>query len=149
MLEGMGDNVMSVFAKSLREIESRILGAAQANAVAHFHSIGAKPGLYLAGFQGGVKEGKSSVVGYVRNSNQLAHLLEYGFTISDLMIAADEGVMKFLTEDVGTVYRREIHRHETQVQAYPALGPAFDAHKGEVAAAAEDAVTSATAKVNK
>jgi hypothetical protein len=157
IFDGVGDDVMSAFAKGLRDIESRILSDARANAVSHFHSAGVDPGGYLKAFQGGVKEKKGSVVGYVRNAHPIAHLLEYGFTISDLMIVPGTGkntkaqvgdLMKF-AGSAGDVFRRTVPRPETAVRAFPALGPAFEAHRGEIIAAAEDAAASAVAKANK
>jgi len=141
-LEGVPQRVRERFAELLKPIEAAMLADARERALAHFHSVGKKPGLYLGAFAGGVSEKPSGVVGWVRNANPLAHLLEYGFTISDLMIAAS-GVMAFEAEGVGELYRREVHRHATPVQAYPAIGPAFDAHKADVRAAAEQAAAGA------
>jgi len=134
-LEAVGPTVRDAFAASLRTIEQAMLADARANAEAHFHSVGAKPGAYFAAFEGGVKQTDSAVIGYVRNANPLAHLLENGFTISDLTISA-ANVMRFELAGVGEIYRREIHRHATPVQAYPAITPAFEAHVAEVEAAA-------------
>lgn len=137
-LDGASDRVMDRFAELLRPIEEAMLDDARARAIGHFHSVGKKPGLYLAAFAGGVSRKPSGVVGWVRNSNNLAHLLEYGFTISDLMIEASS-VMRFDLAGVGELYRREVHRHATPVQAYPAIVPAFEARAGDVQAAAEQA----------
>ena len=137
-LEGASDRVMDRFAEELTGIEQAMVNDARARAVAHFHSVGKKPGLYLGAFSGGVTQKPSGVVGYIRNNNNLAHLLEYGFTISDLLIEAS-GIMRFEAEGVGELYRREVHRHATPVQAYPAIHPAFAAHKDEILAAAERA----------
>jgi hypothetical protein len=140
-LEGVAPKVVEQFAKNLEVVEEAMLADAKSIALDHFHSVGKKPGLYLAAFQGGVKTQASSVTGYVRNANNLAHLLEYGFTISDLMIES-AGVMKFALGGVGDLYRRAVHRHATVVQAYPAITPAFEAHKAEVLDAAQKAVDS-------
>ena len=137
-MEGADERVMSRFAELLRPIEQEMVADARARAEAHFHSVGKKPGAYLAAFDGGVKKRPSGVVGWVKNSNPLAHLLEYGFTISDLLINAS-GVMKFDAGGVGELYRRAVHRHETRVQAYPAVRPAVAAHLAEVREAAQTA----------
>ena len=138
-LDSLTGEVRERFAASIKQIEETILAEARINAVGHFHSFGKKPGRYLEAFRGGVKQTDSAVIGWVGNPSPLAHLLENGFTISDLMISANS-VMKFELVGVAELYRRQIHRHATPVQAYPALRPAFDAHKGEVETAARRAV---------
>ena len=140
-IEGAPQKVIDRFAEALRPIEQAMVDDARARAVAHFHSVGAKPGLYLAGFSGGVTEKHGSIIGWVGNSNPLAHLLEKGFTISDLMIyARNAEVMKFAVAGVGDLYRKAVHRHATQVRPYPAILPAFQAKEGEIMDAAQRAV---------
>ena len=119
-------------------VEQSMLQDARSKAVDHFHSTGKQPGLYLAAFSGGVSKKETKVVGWVRNNSPLAHLLENGFTISDLLIDSNN-VMAFQS-GVQELYAYAVHRHATKVQAYPAIGPAFEAHKGEVITAAEQAV---------
>jgi hypothetical protein len=140
-MEGASDKVMDRFAELLRPVEEAMLADARAKDVAHFHSVGAKPGLYLAAFSGGVKKTPAGVVGWIRNGNNLAHLLENGFTISDILIATKSagGVMAFDMGGVGKLFREYVHRHETKVQAYPAVHPAYEAHRDEVMAAAREA----------
>jgi len=140
-LDKLSGEVRDRFAASIKQIEERMLAEARANAVAHFHSVGKKPGVYLASFSGGVKQTDGSIIGWVRNGARLAHLMENGFTISDLLIAGSaDAVMKFELAGVAELYRRSVHRHKTAVQAYPAIAPAFEAHKGEVLDAARIAV---------
>jgi hypothetical protein len=140
-IEGAPQKVVDNFAALLKPIEEAMLADARGRALAHFHSVGAKPGLYIGAFDGGVKVEHGSVIGWMGNSNQLAHLLENGFTISDLMIYAKNAeVMKFAGGGVGDLYRKAVHRHATTVQPYPAIKPAFDAAKGDIQAAAEQAV---------
>ena len=52
-LEGASDRVMDRFAEELTGIEQAMVNDARARAVAHFHSVGKKPGLYLGAFSGG------------------------------------------------------------------------------------------------
>ncbi len=139
-IAAMGETVQSLMAGRLQPIAQEILDEARNRAEAHIRYVSDyKPGLYLAGFGGGVKiEPNGDVVGWVGNKNPLSHLLEYGFTISDLMIEANGMAMKFEEAGVGELFRREVHRHETQVRAYPAILPAFEARKGEVIEAARD-----------
>ena len=139
-LDGMAADVRQRFAASVKEIEEKILAEARANAVSHFHSVGKKPGVYLASFSGGVNQTKGSIIGWVRNGARLAHLMENGFTISDLLIQSKD-VMAFLDAgSVAALYRSQVHRHATPVQAYPAIKPAFEAHKAEIETAASAAV---------
>ena len=140
-LEGMSGKVRERFAASMKRTEESILSQARSNAVAHFHSVGNKPGVYLSAFSGGVKETPGSITGWVRNGARLAHLMENGFTISDLMIQADSGAMAFFeANSAAEPYRRNVHRHATDVQAFPAIGPAFEAHRAEIEAAARAAL---------
>ncbi len=140
-LEGASKRVLDRFAEKLRPIAARMLDEARARATAHIHSVGARPGAYLAGFNAGVKQDATSVTGWLANSNGLAHLFEYGFTISDLMIRARGGAMKFQEGGVGALYRKAIHRHATAVPAYPAILPTFEAHKAQIEQAAREAAS--------
>ncbi len=88
-----------------------------------------------------MKKEHGSVIGWLRNPNQLAHLFENGFTISDILIATKtaNGVMAFEMAGVGQLYRQYVHRHETKVPAYPAIHPALAAHAADVREAAQTA----------
>lgn len=143
-IEGAPKKVVDAFAERLRPIEESMLADARSRALGHFHSVGAKPGLYLAGFGGGVKTRPSGVVAWMGNSNSLSHLFEYGFTISDMKIVAKDvnGLMKF-AGDTGDVYRHAVHRHETKVQPYPNILPAFEARQADILEAAQQAAKQA------
>jgi len=134
-LAAIGPNVHRLLLEELKPLAAEILDDARSRAIAHFHSVGADPGLYLQGFAGGVSDKGTRVTGYVRNPSPLAHLLEDGFTIKDMMIEVKSGAVMAFEGDVATVFAREVHRHETRVQPYPALQPAFDARRGDIAAA--------------
>jgi hypothetical protein len=135
-LDRIGPGVRQALLDELTPLAAEMADGARYLALAHFHSIGAKPGLYLASIAGGVSDKDSKVVGYVRSSNPLAHLLELGFTIKDMIIEAKSGgVMAFDAGGIAEVFTRKVHRPETKVQAYPAIQPAFDAMRGEVEAA--------------
>jgi hypothetical protein len=135
-LDEIGPRVHDLLVGEMRTLADAMQEDARSRAIAHFHSVGKKPGLYLDSIRGGVSDKKTRVSGYVRSANPLAHLLENGFTISDLLIeAAKGGVMAFEVETVGTLYASTVHRHSTEVKAYPAIHPAFDAAKPAIEAA--------------
>jgi hypothetical protein len=137
-LDAVGPTVRQALLDELTPIEVDMTNDARARALAHFHSIGAKPGLYLASIYGGVSNKGSSIVGYVRSSSPLAHLLELGFTIKDMIIEAkSDGVMAFEVGGIGEVFSRKVHRPETVVEPYPAIFPAFEAKRAEIAEALE------------
>lgn len=129
--DAIGPGVRELLAQELRPIVDEMVDDARSRAVDHFHSLGAKPGLYLASIHGGVKEQSFRVSGWMRSSNPLAHLLELGFTIRDWMIES-KTLMAFELPDIGEVFAREVHRHATKVKPYPALFPAFEALQGEI-----------------
>jgi hypothetical protein len=135
----MGPRVREMLVEALTPIADAMLADARGRAEAHIHSTGAKPGLYLDSIQGGVADKPGEVVGWVRSANPLAHLLEYGFTISDMTIEASAGaVMKFEMPGAGELYRREVHRHEIRVRPYPAIRPALDDFAAAIEAAFEN-----------
>lgn len=144
-LEAIGPDCREALRSVLGPAAAAIDDEARANAIGHFHSIGAKPGLYLAGFQHGSFEKGSRIGAYVRNGNQLAHLMEKGFTISDIDILPKTAEMMVFEGDAGKVFARHVHRHETKVQPYPALTPAFEAARDRLQADMTDAVKSAAA----
>jgi hypothetical protein len=142
-LDRIGPSVRQALLDELTPLAADMASDARARALAHFHSIGVKPGAYLASIAGGVSDKDSKVVGYVRSASPLAHLLELGFTIRDWIIVPGTGegtksylgaIMAFAGAE-GMRFALTVHRPETKVQAYPAIQPAFDAMRGEVEAA--------------
>ena len=144
-LDAIGPNARAALKVTAGQIARDIDEDARARATAHFHTLGAKPGLYLAAFADGTYDKGDRVGGYVRNANGLAHLLEYGFTISDMTIYAKNGDVMAFGGDVATVFRKMVHRHQTKVEAYPAIGPAFDAASPDIGPALITAVKEAAA----
>lgn len=140
-LEAMGPNVHQALVRALDPLAQSIAGTARDNASAHIRFLGKNPGKYLSSIYGGVSDKDKRVTGYVRSGNPLAHLLESGFTISDIVI--DPGDIMTFEGDAGQVFARVVHRHETQVKPYPALTPAFEAHAGEIEGALTGAVKEA------
>lgn len=135
--DAIGPGVRHALLDELTPLAAEITDDARARALAHFHSIGKKPGQYLASIHGGVADKGSRVVGWVRSSDPLAHLLELGFTISDMTIGAKGGGLMTFDTDSGVRSAFKVHRHETKVEPYPAIEPAFAARRGDVMAAME------------
>jgi hypothetical protein len=115
-----------------------------ARALAHIHTSGKKPGLYLASIYGGVADKAHRVSGYVRSSSPLAHLLEYGVADTgahDILPKAAQA-LRFMG-DAGAVFARLIHHPGATIPAYPAFGPALEARKDEVERTLTQAVADA------
>ena len=134
-LDAIGPTMHRLLVDELTPIAADMLAEAKSNAVNHFHSVGAKPGAYLAAFSGGVSDKGTRVTGYLRNASPLAHLLEDGFTIKDMIIEAKSGVMAFDVGGIAKAFARSVHRHATAVSAYPAIRPAFEAKRSQILAA--------------
>lgn len=133
-LEAMGPKARQAIVEVLEPRAEAIAADARARALAHFHSLGLKPGQYLGSIYGGVSAKETRVTAFVRSSSPLAHLLEWGFTITDLMIFAKaDGIMAF-DGGAGTVFAKAVHRHATEVQPYPAIYPAFEDAKSDIVA---------------
>jgi hypothetical protein len=134
-LEAVGPKARQALKDALTPIAPAMQSDARDIALAHIHSVGKKPGQYLASIRGGVTDKGYAIVGWLRTPSPLGHLLELGFTISDLMIEAKAGgVMAFEAGGVSK-FVRFVHRHATAVKPYPAIGPAFTRHRAEILAA--------------
>ena len=153
VLDAVEPDVRQRLEQSLGQLGKRIGDDAKSRAQAHIRFLGVKkPGSYVESIYGGLAKPKTRtrVTGFVRSGHPLAHLMEEGFTISDILIAARSGggVMEFWGS-LGLTYRQYIHRHETQVQAYPAINPAFEARRADVMAAFAAAAKGAAAEAHK
>jgi hypothetical protein len=146
ILDTFSPQVRTAFASKLRTIEETILTAARSSAAAHLRYVGKKsPGSYLAAFWGDVRENGPNVIGFVRNGHPLSHLMEDGANAHEILPKAAD-VLAF-EGSAGMVFSK--HVHSPGMKPFPALFPAFDAHKHEIAEAAEEAVADAVANTNK
>ena len=133
-MDAAAPNVRAKLVEVLTPLARAVETDARSLAEAHIRFFGKKPLVYLYSIRGGVSvKNEKRVTGYIRSGSPLAHLLEYGFTISDMIIQADGKAMLFQLLGQAT-FQNQVHRHMTQVQAYPALGPAFEAHRSEIEA---------------
>lgn len=137
---GVRESMKADFAPIVQAMESD----ARARAAAHIHSLGKNPGKYAASIKGGVSvKNPNRVTGYLRSGSPLAHLMELGFTIKDMIITAVGGsAMKFEGE-AGVMFAHAVHRHQTTVKPYPAIFPAFEAQRGAIDAALTKAAATA------
>jgi hypothetical protein len=137
LVPSMHDALVAYLGNIAREIETD----AQARARGHIRFLGAKnQGSYVSSITSGVSDREDRVTGYVRSGHPLAHLLEFGFTISDMTIYASAADVMAFDGGAGTVFAKHVHRHATKVQPYPAIHPAFEDHKAEILDALERVV---------
>ena len=142
-IEDVAPKAREALADSLRDLADEIAGDARSRAQSHIRFLGKKaPGSYVQSIHGGVSEKDKQIVGYVRSSHPLAHLMELGFQITDYMILAKPGGV-LADPDTGTVYGKFVHRHATSVRPYPAILPAFEAARSDIETALEAAVAQA------
>jgi len=136
--------VREALKKALDPLQQRLTQDVRARALAHIHTTGKKPGLYLASIYGGVSDKTHRVSGYVRSSNPLAHLLEYGVadTGAHDILPNVARVLKFMG-DAGAVFARLVHHPGANIPAYPAFGPALEARKAEIEATLTQAAETA------
>ena len=121
----------AVMAPLTRELAQDV----RALALAHIHSYGKKPGLYLASIFGGVSDKGSTITGYVRSGNQLAHLLEYGTAAHDIGVKN-----KRVLASADEVFGRLVN---VSSPAYPVFAPALAKRQAEIEAAMTLAVKTA------
>lgn len=140
-IDAMLPSVRAALVKALGPLARDIASDAQSAALAHIRYEGAKnPGSYVASIYGDVKEDESRVVGFVRSSHPLAHLLELGFDYKAQDIVPRVATILAFEGDAGTVFRKRVHRDAMRVPAYPAIGPAFQAEEPEIRDVIEQAV---------
>lgn len=136
VLDAVAPSLRAKLIDALTPIADEIAADAKAAAAAHIRFLGAKnPGSYVESIKAGVSiRDAQRVIGYVRSGHHLAHLLEDGFTIKEMMIAAGDGGIMAFEGELGMQFARQVHRPETKVPAYPAINPAFEARRGEILA---------------
>jgi hypothetical protein len=134
--------LQAVLGPLTREVYEDVLG----RAADHIHTVGTKPGAYLASIQMGPYDKDKRIGGYVRSGSPLAHLLESGAHPPPHEIRAKAAQALAFTGDAGTVFRRAVQHPGATIPPYPAFGPALDAHRTEIADALANAVRNAAGK---
>jgi hypothetical protein len=112
-------------------------------ASSHIHTVGTKPGAYLASIQRGLYDKDKRLGGFVRSGSPLAHLLESGAHPPPHEIQASAAQALAFTGDAGTVFRRAVQNPGAAIPPYPAFGPAMEAHRAEITEALANAVRDA------
>ena len=141
VLDSVGPNVKKVLEDEMKFIGMSIAAEARDFAEAHIHSIGRSkdgkfpPGSYVQSIKGGLAKPKSPTrtTGYTRSGHPLAHLMELGFNITDMIIRP--GTTKRTLSHLGALMafdggaeelvKRLVHRHATRVPPHPAIKPAY------------------------
>jgi len=140
----IGPGARAALVKALGPLAAAMTQDVRGRAVAHIHTLGKKPGLYLASIHGGVSDKGARLSGYVRSGSPLAHLLEYGATTPPHDILARAGKVLAFLAGAETVFRRLVHHPGASIPAYPAFGPAMAANKAHIEATLTKAVADAT-----
>lgn len=146
-LSRIGPDVRAALERALAPIAQGMAADAKANAEAHIRFLGVKPGAYVASIFGGVSSKAERVVGYVRSGSPLAHLLEYGAQTPAHVIESSVAEAMAFEGGAGRVFARVVHHPGATIPAYPAIGPAFDARKGEIERALETALNDGLRRV--
>jgi len=142
-LERVGPDARAALKDELKDLADRIASDARARAQNHIRYLGPKaPGSYVQSIQGGVADGERELVGYVRSSHPLAHLMELGAGPHEILPVA-ASVLAF-QGPAGTVFA--MHVHSPGMRPYPAILPAFEAKRGEIATDLQQAVKDGVAK---
>jgi len=115
-------------------------------AAAHIHTVGKKPGAYLASIQMGQYDKGKRMGGFVRSGSPLAHLLEGGAKPPPHQITASAASVLAFSGDAGIVFRRAVQHPGATIPPYPAFRPAMEAHRTEITEKLTQAVREAAAK---
>lgn len=141
----IGPNVHQVLVDRMTPLAQEIAADARSRALAHIHFLGIKPGAYVASIYGGISDKQNSVVGFVRSSSPLAHLLEFGAKTPAHDILPKVAAVLAFQGDAGTVFARAVRSPGATIPPYPAIYPAFEAVSGQIEAALTEAVRDAAA----
>ena len=139
-LGNIGPNARTALLRVLRPLAQEIGDDVRGRAAAHIHTVGTKPGIYLASIQQGVYDKGSRRIGaFVRSGSPLAHLLEHGAKPPAHAIVAKTGDALMFTGSAGEVFRRAVQHPGAIIPSYPAFEPALEEHRTEII----DALTAA------
>ena len=144
----LGPGVREALIAALTPIAAEIADDAKSRAGGHIRFMGGDPGAYLDGFQSGVSDKKADrITGYVRSDSPrvffdgrlvpLAVLLEYGAKTPAHKIMAVLGKALHFTGSAGESFARSVMSPGATIPPYPAILPAFDAHRSEIRDAIE------------
>jgi hypothetical protein len=135
-LDRIMPNVREALTRALKPAAEQGAQEVRAAAAARIHYFGEKPGAYLASIYGGVFDKPNRVGGFIRSSNALAHLLEYGTT--DRYRKTMRGAGDVVNDNMRAGYTGAM-------PAYPVFGPVLEARADEWRGLIERTVKSAAA----
>ena len=145
-IENVAPKAREKLAESVRDLADEIAADARSRAQSHIRFLGLKaPGSYVQSIRGGASEKDKQIVGFVRSGHPLAHLMELGFQITDLMITAKPGGV-LANASLDEVFGIKVHRHATAVKPYLAILPAFEAARADIETALQAAVSDAASE---
>ena len=145
-LGNIGPTAKHALDRVLRPLTQELYGDVLERAAAHIHTVGKKPGAYLASIQMGQYDKGKRMGGFVRSGSPLAHLLECGAKPPPHEIRASAAKALAFSGDAGTVFRRAVQHPGATIPPYPAFGPAMEAHRAEITEKLTQAVREAAAK---
>jgi hypothetical protein len=145
-LGNIGPSARQALLNVVRPLSRDMADDVRGRAAAHIHTVGKKPGAYLASIQQGVYDKGKRLGGFVRSGSPLAHLLEYGAHPPPHEIQAKAADVLRFNGSAGDVFRRAVQHPGATIPPYPAFGPAVAAHRDQIANALANAVKDAARK---
>jgi hypothetical protein len=142
----IGPDARQALLSVLRPLTQEMYADVLERAGDHIHTVGTKPGAYLASIYMGQYDKGDRIGGFVRSGHPLAHLLESGAHPPPHEIDAKTAMALAFPGDAGTIFRRSVQHPGATIPPYPAFGPAMEAHRTEITDALADAVRNAARK---
>jgi hypothetical protein len=116
----------------LGPLAQKVAADARANAAAHIHLLGSKPGRFVDSIHGELIEDGSSVVARVGSSHPLSHLLEYGAARAAHEILPDvAGALHFFL-GAGEVFAGGVQAPASASPAFHDIGRALEANLPDI-----------------
>jgi hypothetical protein len=137
----IGPTTHEALDRALRSLTPELHADVVGRAAAHIHTVGKKPGAYLASIAMGYYDKGQRMGGFVRSGHPLAHLLEGGAKPPAHAIAASAASVLAFQGSAGMVFRQAVQHPGATIPPYPAFGPAIDAHRTEIEARLKEALT--------
>ena len=145
-LGNIGPSAKQALERVLRPLTQELHSDVLERAAAHIHTVGKKPGAYLASIQMGQYDKGKRMGGYVRSGSPLAHLLEGGAKPPSHTITASAASVLAFSGDAGIVFRRAVQHPGATIPPYPAFGPAMEGRRTEITEKLTQAVREAAAQ---
>ena len=131
-LRTLDEKTRQKLADKLRPLADKVASDARANAAAHIHLLGSKPGQYLASIYGEVKADETGVIGMVRSANPLAHIMEYGASRAAHEILPDVAQALHFVFGGAEIFAGAVFAPASLSPAFHDIGRAFDANLADI-----------------